>query len=571
MTTRTGKKTAAILLALSAGFILASCDSIEALPANYESPIMETVDEGEVDVYENLMGVLYDGTSSNKKDDVLSNFMDIIAKDQFGSYSELLALAKEGDTAKLAEFASKHKGVYYHENKVNDGDKEVTEDAYLASKFGLSEDEVRAKRVLAFYESVTDKINEVFYNEITSKSYNDDTGKFYEKRLAYAHYANLYDIDLGDDTTDWYEGYLTPELKKEDVSSVMHLEDGRYDDYIERNIIRTVYKDKLVEEYLIENNYSTLGRAYARKVNIVKLSRDEKFKDLPAALLKAYSDAYITAAGQEIDFEVIANAWRGFYGLDKDGNASLFTTADKEYSLLVTAGLTPIDNGDGTHFRFAETQYGQLIDKYNKIDESNRYASEEATSALVEFTGNYTYTKEKGLKIKLAELALTDYTTDGWYVKNGGLSDLPDAIRNRLFNIKVSNEVDEIDAEHTYEQSDYVRFYNDHYYLTPATSEVGDNYNHIIYNDGSYYIVEVVEAPSTSKLNIDGSEGYVAKKPEKGVLFTEEVAHKVASTLGTKDSYINNAYSSYIEKYSVVYHDSAIYDYFKEKYPELFD
>ena len=62
MTTRTGK----ILLALSAAMILGGCDSIEALPPNYESPIAVVGEGGtKVDVYENMMGVLFDGTTSN--------------------------------------------------------------------------------------------------------------------------------------------------------------------------------------------------------------------------------------------------------------------------------------------------------------------------------------------------------------------------------------------------------------------------------------------------------------------------------------------------------------------------
>lgn len=569
MTTRIVKKGKGLLLALAGAFMLAGCDSIQALPNNYQNEVVISTKDGtKADVYNNIMGTLYDDVISNKKDDVLNNFINIIAEDQFGKYSDIKKLVTENNASNIKSFIEQHMGIYAHDNKINDNQ---TEDDYLAEKYGISVDEIRSERLKAFYKDVTERINKAFYDEITSNTYNDDTGKFFERRLAMAHYAELYDIDMS--KSEWFEGYITPELEKENVSSFIHLDDGRYEDYIERNLIKSIYKDKLVEQYLLENNYSTLGRAYGRKVNIIKLTRDEKFKDLPSTLLNKYADKYILSnSSAEIDFNFISDCWKGFKGIDKDGNVIELTSDEKQ--LLKDCGLTELTYGSYKYF--PETQFGQLIEKYSKIDQSNRFADEEATSALSEFTGSYTYTKEKGLKIKLAELANKDYTTDGWYVKNGGLTDLPSSIRDRLFNITVSNEIDNMEQEgsdHKYSSSQYVRYINGHYYLTPATSESADDdpRNFVIYDSDSFYIVEVVEAVSTSKLDMDGKNSYVSKRNSEGALFTETVARKLAETLGTKDSYVNKTYSSYIEKYSVSYHDSSIYDYFKEKYPELFE
>ena len=566
------KRTIGILLAVSASFALAGCDSFEALPKNYNDDIVVNKDDTKIDVYDNIMGVLYDGISSNKKDDVLDNFIEIVAKDQFGTFKEIKALVEENDDTKIKAFLDAHKSVYYNEKKATLDDKEVTEDEYLANKYETTVDAIRKERLFNFYNSLVDKINETFYNQITGKDYNDTTGKFEEKRLAMAHYAEGYSIDINNVSLTWKEGYVTTSLKKEDVSSLISF-DGRYDDYIERSIIKTVYKDKLVEQYLLDNNYSTLGRAYGRKVNIIKLTRDDKYKELPSKLLKAYASSYIDT-GKDIDFETIANAWRGFRGveLDAHGDVTPIPLESEEIALLKAAGFTETYDGSGV---FEETQYGQLVNnrKLALSAENKRsdYRTEDEANAWSDLTSSGTRSIEKGYNIKLADLALNDYTTDGWYVKNGGLTDLPDAIRNRLFNINVSNELDKVVEDYTYQQTDYLRKVNNHYYLTPAASEAGDDYNYIIYNESSSYIVEVVEAVSTSKLNIDGKDSYVASKKGDDVLFTETVAHKLAETLGTKDSYINNAYSSYIEEYSLVYHDSTIYDYFKEKYPELFE
>lgn len=573
MTTK--NKVRNVLLAFSAAFLLTGCDPIEALPANYEEKIID----GD-DIYENIMGTLYDTTASNASGDVLDRFMDIVSEDQYGKYSELMELANKSEE-EIDAFVEAH-AAYKHTNKVGD----VEEDEFLASKYGLTVKEVRRERLANFIEAVTEAVNKSFYSDIVSKTFSDDTGKFYEKRLAYDYFASFFDVDLNHDESYWIEKYPDARLKKEDVSEYVHLDDGTYDDYITRRIVPTVLKDKLVEDYLVNSNYSTLGRAYGRKVNIIKLTRDEKFKELPDRLLNRYATDYIhdntgTHAGIEHSFEDIADAWRGFKGLDEDGDPIELSSNDVSYKLLADCGYTFVTKTvDGTVYKyFAETQYGQLIEKYALIDEDNRFPSDEASDALNEFTANLTYRKEKGLTIKLAELALGDYTTDGWYVKNGGLTDLPSEIRDRLFNIKVARGVDNIapeDAEHKYDSDNYVRNIKGKYYLTPKTSETVEddskNNNFVIYNEGSFYMVQVEEAVSTSKLDLDGKESYVEMhKDSADVLFTETVARKLADALGTKDTYTNKAYSELIKAYSIKYHDSSIYDYFKEKYPELFE
>lgn len=591
MTTRFVKKA---LFVLASSLLLTSCDAIEALPANYETKIVE----GD-DIYENIMGTLYDATSSSKKDDVLDRFLDIVTEDQFGTFEDLKK-AYEGSDSDKDDFIEKHPA-YKHTNKVGDDE----EDDFLADKGDISVEAVRRLRLEKFYEAVVKAINKSFYADVTSKSFSDDTGKFFEKRLAYDKYSSLFDIKKLD-TNEWYEGYLTSSLKEEDVSSVIHWEDGRYDDYINRRIIPTVYKDKIVENYLIENNYSTLGRAYGRKVNVITLKRDNDYKDLPNKLMTYYATTYIHG-GKEIDFENLANAWRGFYGVNVSGEPVEIADGSVEKELLDACATSmtavPFETkvardsawdalsddeklhnvyfvnaeaaaaGAEYHY-YKETQYGQLIEKYTKIDESNRFPSEEASDALNEFTSNLTYNKEKGLTIKLADLALQDYTKDGWFVKNGGLSDLPTEIRDRLFNINVARNVDTVepeDASHPYDSDNYVRNIKGHYYLTPKTSETGDDNNFVIYNDGTFYLIEVVEAVSTSKLDLDGKESYIEKGKGEDILFTEGVARELADVLGTKETYTNKAFAALIEDYSIKYHDSSIRDFFKEKYPELFE
>ena len=223
----------------------------------------------------------------------------------------------------------------------------------------------------------------------------------------------------------------------------------------------------------------------------------------------------------------------------------------------------------GPSVYYPQTQFGSIAKDYLKITD-DRFTND--TGIESDFTNSNAYTKQVGLTIKSDSLKLEDYTNDGWYVKSGGLSELPEAIRSRLFNIYVANEVGSIEAEdatHSYESGQYVRNLRGEFYLTPTTSEQGTDVrkdNFVIYDISSstYYIIKVKEAVSTSKLSRLSDNSYPT-------LEREDIAKEVTHVLSAKDSYINNAYESYIKLYSVIYHDTTIYDYFKEQFPDLFD
>jgi hypothetical protein len=87
---------------------------------------------------------------------------------------------------------------------------------------------------------------------------------------------------------------------------------------------------------------------------------------------------------------------------------------------------------------------GDILAQYNKIN-VNAQLTDETIEA--DFTSNGTYTPEEGLLIKQNTLRKRDFTTDGWYIKNGGLESLPSEIRTRLFNIGVANGVDKTTDE----------------------------------------------------------------------------------------------------------------------------
>lgn len=591
------------LATLTCAIAVSGCNTIRVLPTNYKNPIILNNDGSKTDVYDNLMSEIYDQIGEGKNDRIHEEIINIIANDQFGSYDELKELVESnGD---FAAFAEAHKDVYKHDD-----------DESVSQATGKSVAEIQTQRIKNTYNRIKDRVNKVFYDEIKSGSYTDRS-KFYEQRLAMAHFADLYDIEgLIDENgkvntaTEWYEKYIDNKvLTEEDVSAYIHLD--RYTDYINRKIIPGIMRDVLVEQYLFDYDQDTthiLGRAYGRKVNIVKIADESKYPNAATNLVDSFAKAYVTEqtdATADVDFEMMADVWRGFEKVNDDGKITPLSTDAK--ALAAAAKLTTVTEAElktkyphtaepdfytnmeailGADFSYIkESKLGILLDKYVLIDENNRFAADDAKTALTEFTSSLTYSKEVGFAMKIAELGNDDYTTDGWYVKNGGLTELPDAIRNRLFNINVATEVDNFKAEEmettanmgSYKSTNYVRYINNHYYLTPETSQKYEEnpHNFVIYEGGASYIVEVEEAVTTSKLDTkNASSSYstirkddVAANP----LFAEEIAMEIAHVLGSKDTYVKDAYQHYVEKYNIQYHSTAIYDYFKEKYPDLFE
>jgi hypothetical protein len=547
------KKGLLLTLVAASAFVLTSCNEVTALPKFYEDPIIINNDGTKTDVYQNIMSLIYDAltSSSDNPKKVLDEMMHVIAVDQFGSFAEVEELAaKDANAAEVRSFIDAHANVYRDEND--------TEGEKVANEFA---------RLVHFKDTMDYRIKEVFHDAATGGSYSKRS-RFDEEKYAVSLAGDLYDIEgVFEDATIWYKDVLiTPDVEVEEIVNFIHID--RYQDYIERGILPRLYREKLVEQFLYDTNYSSLGRTYAREVEYIKIVNNEAYPSAAKSLINAFVDKYIldVNATDEVDFEVLANAWRG---IDLSPAAvTLLETAFPGASVPVT-DADVIAQLDGPTSYYPQTQFGSIAKDYLKITD-DRFTND--TGIEADFTNNNAYTKQVGLTIKSDSLKLEDYTNDGWYVKSGGLSELPEAIRSRLFNINVANEVDsteEEDATHNYESGQYVRNLRGEYYLTPTTSEQGTDVrkdNFVIYDISSstYYIIKVKEAVSTSKLSRLSDSSYPT-------LEREDIAKEVTHVLSAKDSYINNAYESYIKLYSVMYHDTTIYDYFKEQFPDLFD
>lgn len=615
------KKLFAGVCALSAAFILASCDPISAVPTNYNSPLVSNVDGSAVVDDDNKTGKIYDAVATDRNSLIVSDLLEGVATGKFGTYKELVDASASADTKKA--YISSH-AVFSRE-----GDDKLVDGTHTI-------DDVRIARFDIFYKDIKDRISEFFYNEITSGSYNDEEGRFDEGKLWMAHYYEFY--DLGDkDAAMANKFFVTSALTKENAFDLLkgnysNSEEGKRG-YIEEKVFPQILKDKLVEEYVFNKNYSSLGRAYARNVEYIKVSYESDV--VPWKMLKNFAESYIknvNALG--VNFEVISKAIKGFdtvgtfmeggkgvinlsstsedqvavgaFNLLKDTLGEMTTdnkvtidaaNIEKHYTL---DGVVLIEAGD----YYKDTKLGELIVSYEKAikaEESGRFPIASEKAELDKFTASGK-SKVYGLREKLISLAKEDYTTDGWFVKNGGLSELPSVLRDRLFNINTANtlddgslkyeanitEAEQVDGVWHYpmgayetdangkalKRSPYMRNINGEKFVIPAKSQsYADNPYNYLYQDvdgKAFYIVKVNEAPSTPKLNLDSASSYSKLVETKDVFFkTETIARAVAKVLGTKDSYIKDAYTEILNTYEFEFYETSLYEHFKSEYPDL--
>lgn len=499
------------------GIFLVGCADIVAKPTDNEDPIILTglVEELERNVNSVVYDALRDDGTINQRtlDDVLS----LIAENRLGNYATL----KQSQAAKDVAFVGK----------------------------------------------VERRINEKLYDLVSSGQF-ETRSKFSEERFAISIEKQLYPLNPTTNNVPWKADFIFPPRNQEAISdgSILGqaIHKARYETFINENLLPRIYRELLVEQYLLEKDYSSLGRTYARKVNYVALRVSNEFPEAAKYLMDTFIDQYILNAPANAgpaNLELLARAWRG---VDTSAGAEtrdfIFASTSAEFQLLEDAGLLSFE-GDTYEPGFSyRTLYGEILKRYEKIVPNNPLTTDKSVES--EFTGNGQYNPEIGLEIKRNELFKRDFTTDGWHIKNGGLGALPAPIRDRVFNIAVANDIDR-DTD-----SKFIRKINGVSYLIPQTSQPKDDRNFLLYdaNSTTYYIVQILEAVNSTKMNPSATSinNYEQSKREL-------IAGEIAKILGVRESNINASTLHWLKEAEIQFHDETIYDFFKERFPSLYD
>lgn len=618
-------KTKFIPLLLAPALLLASCSSeILSTPTDNDNPLIVGSDGSPLtqEIYNNIKSIVYDAMRDNGTlaSEVLDEILYQVAISVFGDYNtltdlygKLVLVSGQENTyqtnTEIDEFINSHSAYWV---KDADGNR-------LTDQTSKNKEYIRFKES---FERIQERIAERFYSDITSGSYLRN-GYFYETDYLMSLRNSINNVANPLDQTNrslLHDKYLiVPEIEEDEVFTYDWEEEGKLNglltlslyeneelgyNYVSNTFIPDIYRNLLVEQYLFDNNYSTLGRAYAREVNIITIANRESSPLLASNLMNAYVDNYINTDNAEVaqnaSFDIISAAYRGVNvpdvgAVDSDDiyqqAAFLLSEADAQHLTYTDdAGFT----GE-TYQYWVGTSYGDMVKDLSKV---NRNPLITDSSIESEFTNSGEYTVSQGVVNKTNNILKESYITDGWYIRNGGLEDLGegfDSLRTRLFNIGVANALDNENypdrfaSDGTYsipeEEGNYVAKIHGRYFLKPITREnPGDeeiDYTNpsnrlkdILWSDseGNFTIVEITQAVSSSKLSRNASTNYEnLYEGIDGFILMENISHEVAYVIAQNDSYKTLSTQYWLEAAEIVYHDDTIYDYFLENYPDLFE
>lgn len=608
MATKLSKKL--LLVALLGVFGLTACDDdVASYPKDGE--ILPPVQEG-TKIYNNELSEIYESIRDGSlASDVLDKLLYEYANTIFGRYTAkapsystnesneqtLKAIVEGGDLAAQQAYVKAHKaywpGATIPENPT---------DAQLATAVA---------KLQAIYESVEGRIAKAMYTKISGGSYSDHN-LFSEKKFLASLYFDGKKVAKYDEIPDTelsLDLLISPEIEEEEVftKGVLHIQHYYSDTntYAIDENIENIYRELLTEQYITDQSYTTLGRSYARKVNVLSLTVDSDNKADVPALVNYLVDNIIasknganklTIAADDRHGEEAVKALYSTVSKIMKGLPEYFNDTEPEYDALAKTIVDDLYDDFGLYGDTAQliaansdkyltsTAYGSMMKDYLKIKEDLV-----ATDSSIEssFTGSGEYTVAQGKIYKEREIELKSYTTKGWHLKNGGLSTLPETVRSRLFNLSVASALDsdslvdrtsdewDYDAEQV--KNKYVAKVNGAYFLKAETVEDKDSNKDLYFYDSSsstYYFVQIVEAVNPAKLSVDGSGRYAAIYAEGDVnndILQETIAREVCEQVATLSSYSGLAKDHWLKEMALTYHDTKIYDYFKENYPDLFD
>ena len=629
-------------LALLSVFTLASCsDDIIAKPKGYDdknSPVVTFDGYDGTKIYNNTFTDIFDSyRDSGLAQDALNELLYQYSISVFGNYNAVTAkrvmAAKEKDetnanpygaiTLKAAvksykngtktdadEFIKAH-SAYWTKNKaghrVDDSYKEVGAEA--------APSESEYARLNQKWETIEKRIAEKLYAAISGGSYSD-RNVFQEEKYLHALASDVENnVRSLAANNDLFEGVLTSKVEDYNVFKDTTADIDGVDDYIlhrsnyqsnagldenedvenpdatyvEDKLIPDIYRQLLVEQYILDESYDTLGRTSARHVDVLAIAKNANYAKGAVNLMNTYVNTVIFNNERTTDidlasFKVVSDAWIGAFltGLDDTARA-----ATEEYKLLNQA--VPeyfVDKGVNSYFK--GTAYGDMMEEFEKVSPNPNLSENENT-----YTNSNAYTAETGRMIKTRELQLKDYTSTGWYVKSVGVSDLPDSLKNQLFDINVANALNgEACVEYTCDTTDpakpvwstnetaagqnlinVVGKIKGQYFLR-NTSRIKGNpvQSDILFeSDGTYYIVLVQDAIRSKNLNKAELAKLTGDELTKAANTLEGYVNEIVQIVADNDTYQTLSKKHWIEKMNIKHHDSVVYDYFKTTFPELFD
>ena len=639
-------------LALLSAFALTACnDDIVAKPTGYDdnSPIVNIND---AKIYNNNFKDIYDSIRDGSlASDVLDQLLYQYSVSIFGNYNNVTAgkisnnnfgniTLKQavnsyinGDKADADAFIKAHKA-YWTKNKAGNRVDDTNTEVKDPDNAAPSQSEYA--RLVKKWDTIEERIAKKLYTSISGGSYSE-RNVFQEERFVRSLATSIeHKVRKIDNDSKLFTGVLTSKvedyrvfkdktknieggedyiLHRENYQSHAELNDNQESadqdaTYVEDELIPEIYRQLLVEQYIIDESYETLGRTSARHINVLSISKNSKYVKGAVNLMKTFVNKVIFDNEREYDidldtFKVVSDAWIGTFMDDPAHYQDVPAAAHDEptpWSLMNaalegTGYLQTSINSDST-FYFQGTAFGEMMEEMEKINKNPKLSENESS-----YTGNNAYSVDTGKEIKKSELQLKDYTSTGWYVKSSGAGNLPDAIKNQLFDINVANalnnknaekancveysydatngwKTNELDAEGKKDTSliNVVGKIKGQYFLRNTSRIQGDPIqNDILFeNDGTYYIVlveDAIRSTNLKKIDLNDAEqqGLTPEQIAEKFSTLETYIDEIVQLVADNDTYKTLSKKHWIEEMDLKYHDQVVYDYFKTNFPELFE
>ena len=619
-------------IALLSCFALTACDDdIVAKPTGYDdnSPVV-SIEGFDGTIENNNFKDIYDSIRSGAlSSDVLDELLYEYAVSMFGSYNAVTA--KKGNvnfidktTFKKAvagltigandsvtganneakQFINDHQAFWTKNSegkRVDDTNKLVNGENPEPSPSELS-------RLYGKWLTIEKRIAEKMYSSISGGSYSE-RNVFEEERylrsLAVSIENKVINVETAISQNTCFKGVLTSKVEDYQVFDVTSanldgvqdyiLHRGNYQEnyrldqtedadseitYVEDKIIPDIYRQLLVEQYILDEDYDLLRRTNARKVSVLAIKKNSEYSTAAFNLMNTFVNDYIfdTADHDPISlttFKMVSDAWIGAFMSD----ATYYPTS-KEYALLEKA--IPANKVDGANPYFKGTAYGDMMEEIEKINTNPAISENEGT-----YTGGNAYPVEVGKQIKTRQLQLEDHTSTGWYIKSAGVEALPDELQTQLFNINVANAQNgDPCVEYTFDTTankwttneddvqdvnliNVVGKVNGQLFLRNTTRVKGSPVESdlLFEHDGTFYVVLVEDAIRSKNLS---KEEYNGASSEK-IIDIEKKINEIVEIVGNNESYKTLSKKHWLEEMNLKYHDQVVYTYFKTNFPELFE
>ena len=518
-----------------------SSDEIYAKPSTYDQPVIKiTEGEGDASIHNNLLKLIYDSMHENIASQVLEEIMFKYSETIYGVFNKVIADKEKtsptaedvitleeaanddsADHSKIYPFIKAHK-VYWHRNEKK---KHITEDGTeIPDGADWTPGATEIENVKSRYRDINERIAESMYQKSVKGSYTSnyffDEYEYIKslwkdgKKVNFAAAKALHDTFDGsgqrmlpkvlvDYTIEEKEVFTKGLLHKEYYQSAGYT-------YIEDEVVPEIYKDLLVEQYLLDEEVSAVRTSNARKINAIKIEKYSGSSVNADALInhlvnKIYSlepeeNKHLRLDSEDIDayyldlFKSYAKVSKGLYDEIQADPVAKQIVKDLQTGSAYDVYHEQTYTYKGVDYVYYEgTAYGDLIKDFERYHNYTSY-DDFSTTLHNKFTDNGKISELEGLSREILKISQERKdVTKGWYVAKSKPSlDGSNKINDTLFASSV--------YEYKYEVSTYDEQYPD-----------GRDENLI--NKNIAKLEGHMELDSESPSFVDGSDRYQKQNP----------------------------------------------------------